>query len=309
MYADQLLETYNMVCDLCSAYSGTEFLGALKLELSMYVNGRESEAFMQDCQACVAQYRDSIDVFWQIVLAEPDRAKQISLIQHHLKSIKVSSNTGKLRQGNTNGLNNPLFFSPIVTMVISEKTTEILIRTLRFFGLGQVLELLTDGKITRIDEAEGGIVLLDQMQYVNDDGKYFICMSILHYYVTHTLPEDVCDIWMRTLVKDGCPSREKPLFTIDWRSALKKHPVDRSTLRGATNMLLSMLRYFGNAAIGNVNKKPLLIGVLSTLFSFLSCTKCYELIGTLLLTKQLNSPSLSRDMEDIRLDLKSKTDT
>ncbi|KAK4511646.1 uncharacterized protein ATC70_012862 [Mucor velutinosus] len=289
LYADKLTETYNMVCDLSSAYPGTEFLGALKLELSMYVNGRESETFMRDCQDCVAQYKDSIDVFWQIVLAEPDRSKQISLIQNHLKSIKVSSDT--------------------VTMVISEKTTEILIRTLRLFGLGQVLNLVSDGKITRIDESEGGIVLLDQIQYVNDDGKYFICMSILHYYVTHTLPEDVCDIWISTLVKDGSPSREKPLFTIDWANALKKHPVDGPTLRGATNMLLSMLRYFGNVAIGNVNKKPLLIGVLSTLFSFLSCTKCYDLIGTLVLTQVLDSSDLARDVEDIKLDLKSKTDT
>lgn len=189
-------------------------------------------------------------------------------------------------------------------MVISEKTTEILIRTLRLFGIAQVLELLSDGKITEIDESEGGIILLDQIQYVNDDGKYFIWMSILHYYVTNTLPVDVCDIWMNTLVKDGTPSQEKPLFTIDWGNALKEHPVDRSTLRGATNILLSMLRYFGNAAIGNVNKKPLLIGVLSTLFSFLSCTKCYELVGTKLLTQQLNSPAISRDVEEIRLDLK-----
>ncbi|CAO0790357.1 unnamed protein product [Mucor circinelloides] len=284
LYADKLAETYNMVCDLCSAYPNTEFLGALKLELSMYVNGRESEAFMRDCQACVSQYKDSIDVFWQIVLAEPERSKQTSLIQNHLKSIKVSSDT--------------------VTMVISEKTTEILIRTLRLFGIAQVLELLSDGKITKIDESEGGIILLDQIQYVNDDGKYFIWMSILHYYVTNTLPVDVCDIWMNTLVKNGTPSQEKPLFTIDWGNALKEHPVDRSTLRGATNILLSMLRYFGNAAIGNVNKKPLLIGVLSTLFSFLSCTKCYELVGTKLLTQQLNSPAISRDVEEIRLDLK-----
>ncbi|KAL9543763.1 hypothetical protein MBANPS3_007963 [Mucor bainieri] len=289
VYAKKLVETYNMVCDLCSAYPGTEFLGALKLELSMYVKGRESVRFMRDCQACVAIYKDSIDVFWQIVLAEPDKVKQISLIQHHLKSIKSSADT--------------------VTMVISEKMTEILIRTLRLFGLSHVLELLSDGKMTRIDESEGGIILLDQIQYVNDDGKYFIWMSILHYYVTYTLPEDVCDIWMRTLVRDGSPSQEKPLFTIDWENALKKHPVDKTTLRGATNLLLSMLRYFGNAAISNVNKKPLLIGVLSTLFSFLSCTKCYDRIGTLLLMQQLDTPSLSRDVEEIKLDLKSKTDT
>lgn len=100
LYAEKLVETYNMVCDLSNAYPGTEFLGALKLELSMYVNGQESETFMRDCQACVAQYKDSIDVFWQIVLAEPDRSKQISLIQDHVKSIKVSSDTGKLGPGN-----------------------------------------------------------------------------------------------------------------------------------------------------------------------------------------------------------------
>ncbi|KAL0136582.1 hypothetical protein V8B55DRAFT_1540667 [Mucor lusitanicus] len=284
LYAEKLVETYNMVCDLSNAYPGTEFLGALKLELSMYVNGQESETFMRDCQACVAQYKDSIDVFWQIVLAEPDRSKQISLIQDHVKSIKVSSDT--------------------VTTVNSEKTTEILIRTLRLFGLGQVLELLSDGKMTRIDESEGGIISLDQIQYVNDDGKYFIWMSILHYYVTHALPEDVCAIWMRSLVKDGSPSHAKPLFTIDWGNTLKRHPVDGPTLRGATNILLSMLRYFGNAAIGNVNKKPLLIGVLSTLFSFTSCTKCYDLIGTSLLIQQLHATSLAQDVEDIRLDLK-----
>ena len=124
----------------------------------------------------------------------------------------------------------------------------------------------------------------------------------------NTLPVDVCDIWMRSLVKNGTPSREKPLFTIDWRNALKDEPVDRSTLRGAINILLSMLRYFGNSAIGNVNKKPLLVGVLITLFSFLSYTKCYELIGTKVLTQQLNFPAILRDIEGIRVDLTSKTD-
>lgn len=193
-------------------------------------------------------------------------------------------------------------------MVISEKTTEILIRTMRLFGLVEVLKLLTDDKITEISNAEGGIILLDQIQYVNDDGKYFIWMSILHYYVMNTLPVDVCDIWMRSLVKNGTPSREKPLFTIDWRNALKDEPVDRSTLRGAINILLSMLRYFGNSAIGNVNKKPLLVGVLITLFSFLSYTRCYELIGTKVLTQQLNSPAILRDIEGIRVDLTSKID-
>ncbi|KAI8643831.1 hypothetical protein BD408DRAFT_442307 [Parasitella parasitica] len=288
LYADRLVETYNMVCDLSIAYPTTEFIAALKLEMSMYVNGRESEHFMRDCQDCVRQFPDSIDVFWQIVLAESDQTKQISLIKEQLRSIKLSCST--------------------VTMVISEKATEILIRTMRLFGLGQVLKLLTDDKISEISDAEDGMFSLDQIQYVNDDGKYFIWMSILHYYVTKALPANVCDVWMTSLVKDGTPSREKPLFTIDWGNALKGSPVDRSTLRGSINILLSMLRYFGNSAIRNVNKKPLLVGVLSTLFSFLSFTKSYELIGTIVLTQQLNSPSILRDIEEIRTDLTSKMD-
>ncbi|CEP13276.1 hypothetical protein [Parasitella parasitica] len=239
LYAYRLVETYNMVCDLSTAYPTTEFFAALKLEMSMYVNGRESEQFLRDCQDCVRKFPDSVDVFWQIVLAESDQIKQIHLIQEQLRSIKLLSST-------------------------------------------------------------------DQIQYVNDDGKYFIWMSILHYYVTKALPADVCDIWMTTLVKDGTPSREKPLFTIDWENALKDNPVDRSTLRGSINILLSMLRYFGNSAIGNVNKKPLLVGVLSTLFSFLSFTKSYELIGTIVLTQQLKSSAILRDIEEIHADLTSK---
>lgn len=109
LYADKVKETYNMVCDLSNAYPSTEFFAALKLELSMYVNGRESEPFMRDCQDCVQQFPESIDVFWQIVLAEVDPTKQISLIKEQLRSIRLSSSTGKLILENQYGLNNPLF--------------------------------------------------------------------------------------------------------------------------------------------------------------------------------------------------------
>ncbi|KAI9273349.1 hypothetical protein EDC94DRAFT_655269 [Helicostylum pulchrum] len=77
------------------------------------------------------------------------------------------------------------------------------------------------------------------------------------------------------------------IFMIDWTlSHLIETPLDRSTLFGATNILLSMIRHFGAKARNDVCRKPLLVGTWRTLSSFLTSTPCYKTADTLMLMRK-----------------------
>lgn len=166
-------------------------------------------------------------------------------------------------------------------------TTEVLIRLLRMNGLEPVLKLLANKKDVRIDTEKQHIFNLDDVPglYLQEQDKYNIWMLILYYFVSKKLPEGLCSVWMYTLVKDGEPTKILPPFMIDWTTCLQR-PLDRATLFGAINILLSMLRHFGNKACNDVRRKPLLVGVWRTLFDFLSNTPNYKNAGTLMLVRK-----------------------
>lgn len=188
-------------------------------------------------------------------------------------------------------------------------TVEVLIRVLRANGSKHVLQLLTNFK-GKIDSGQGVILDIDDMPglYLQESDKYGIWMLILFQLIFKGLPEAVCSAWMNSLVKDNHPTKALSLFMVDWSTSdLLQRPLDRSTLCGATNILLSMLRHFGKKAYNDVRRKPLLVGVLRTFSSFLSCNPLYKNVGTLLLVRKMASlaeqiPEIQEIM--IELDIK-----
>lgn len=175
----------------------------------------------------------------------------------------------------------------VESCINSSMATEVLIRLLRLNGIEQVLRLMTNKEIDiGIEKLE--IFDMDDAPglHLQEQDKYCIWMLILYYYVNKSIPEFVCNNWMYTLVKDGTPTKNMSIFMIDWTlSNLIEKPLDRSTLFGATNILLSMLRHFGTKACSDISRKPLLVGTWRTLSSFLANTPCYKTAGTLMLMR------------------------
>lgn len=160
---------------------------------------------------------------------------------------------------------------------------------------------------TTIDTSKSEIITLqDPLQLLEED-KYYIWMLIVHYLIVHTLPQGVCDMWMNGLVKEGQPNMAKVLFSIDWSDALKDQPLDRDTLYQSTNILLSMLAHFGQVTCNDIQKKPLLIGVLRTIVTFLSYVPSFLIDGTFELVNKFQSvEDLSPEIQEILTDLELK---
>ncbi|KAI8989546.1 hypothetical protein BDB01DRAFT_547137 [Pilobolus umbonatus] len=285
-----LSNTLEYVRKLSFEHPQYEFLKALKLELSLYVNG-PSSTFNMDFEDCNKNSFLSVDIYWQRICSE-EPPNQLHLILDLLRKISEKHTS----------------FDTEESIQVSSKTTEVLIRVLRHCELSQVLEILT-GKSFCISSSSVEVFSIDDAPglYLTEHDKYLIWMLILHYYVTKTLPDSVCDTWMNSLVKDGNPTMKKPLFMIDWSTALSS-PLERPTQLGAINILLSLLRYFGNKACNDARRRPLLIGVLRTLYNFLSYTPCYKITGALILAKNgLTIHSLYPEIQEIVTDLQIRT--
>lgn len=167
-------------------------------------------------------------------------------------------------------------------------TAEVLIRLLRMGELQQVVKLMTNKEIT-INTEKAEVFTMDVAPdiYLQAQDTYRIWMLILYYYVNNkVLPDYICSPWMSSLVCDGVPSRPVQ-FMIDWTTCnFLQQPLDKPTLFGAVNILLSMLKHFGSKACNDVRRKPLLVGVLRTLINFISCTPKYKIAGTLALIRK-----------------------
>lgn len=179
-------------------------------------------------------------------------------------------------------------------------TAEVLIRLLRLNGLEQVLRLMAHNEI-EVNTEKVEIFDMDDAPglYLQEQDKYCIWMIILYYYVNKSIPDYVCGTWMNALVKEGKPSNNMSIFMIDWSSSqLIDQPLDTATLFGATNILLSMLRHFGNKACNDARRKPLLVGIWRTLSNFLSNIPSYKPASTLLLMR--NAQCISEQIPEIR---------
>lgn len=167
------------------------------------------------------------------------------------------------------------------------KTAEILTRVIRLYGIEQVLKLLTGS--TTINATQPSIFSLNGAAglFLMEKDKLYVWMLILHYLITNSLPQAVCNSWMSHLVKNAEPVISMPLFTLDWTETLKETPLDKDTLYAATNLLLSLFSHYGNRTCSDTREKPLFIGVIRTMISFLSSTLAYTIHGALLLTAKM----------------------
>ncbi|KAG2197739.1 hypothetical protein INT47_010675 [Mucor saturninus] len=272
-----------------------EFFASLKLELSFYVNGNTSQ-FMDDYKVCIAGLPLSVDVEWQRIRAEVTFSYQLPMIIELLEKIYEKHTT----------------FHSQESANVSSMTAEVLIRLIRLNGLEEVLRLMTHNKIeVQTDRAEIFDMEDGPKIYLQEHDKYFIWMIILYYNVNKTMPDYVCDNWMNSLVKDGKPLFNTLIFMIDWStSQLIERPLDTATLFSTTNIILSMLRYFGNKACTDVKRKPLMVGVLRTLSNFLSHIPSYKPPMALMVMRHIKS--LDKQIPEIReliTDLEIETGT
>lgn len=189
-------------------------------------------------------------------------------------------------------------------------TAEVLIRLIRLNGLEQVLRLMTHNGI-EVETEKAELFDMDDGPglYLQEHDKYYVWMIILYYNVNKIIPDIVCDNWMNSLTKDGKPSFNSFIFMIDWSaSQLINQPLDTATLFSTTNIILSMLRHFGNKACTDVKRKPLMVGVLRTLSNFLSNIPSYKPHMTLMVMREIKS--LVNQIPEIReliTDLEIKT--
>lgn len=189
-------------------------------------------------------------------------------------------------------------------------TAEVLIRLIRLNGIEQVLRLMAhDGIVLNTENAE--IFDMDDVPglYLQEHDKYYIWMIILYYNVNKFVPDFVCGTWMSALVNDGIPISSMPILMIDWSAShLLEQPLDTATLYSSTNILVSMLRHFGNKACSDVKRKPLLVGVLRTISSFLSNIPSYKPTSTLILMREAqNIAEQIPEIREIIADLEIKT--
>ncbi|KAI9313703.1 hypothetical protein BX666DRAFT_532574 [Dichotomocladium elegans] len=172
---------------------------------------------------------------------------------------------------------------------------------MRFKGIGPTLQLLVE-KDNVIDQENVDPIALEKMSssvYLDDHDIYIVWMSVLYYYIFHKIPDSISRHWYTSLVTAGRPTMTKPLFTINWSDIVAESPLSRQEQFGVTNLLLSMVRFFGKKARGNDTKRPLLMGAWQTLLDFLAHTKCYKVAGTLtLLRKGLDIKALLPEMYD-----------
>ncbi|KAI8362625.1 hypothetical protein BD560DRAFT_491562 [Blakeslea trispora] len=293
LHPEKLFAMYQLVKAFCDDYREKEFWGALKLELSMFVNGPLSVIFQRDVEATKNQFPLSVDVHWQSILSETTFVAQLARIKAFLNDVYKSHGA---------------FDSP-ESVAASAVTAEVLTRLVRLNGLTEVLKMLTGNGGFEISLSSYAPFSLTETPglYLLHNDKYHLWMLILYYFVMKSLPQGVCEAWMNTLVKEGKPQMSKPLFSIDWTDALLSNPLDKATLFGAVNILLSMWKYFSQLACSDSRKKPLLVGVLRTLVSFLMHTPQYKVPGTLLLVNKLTKVLLiTPEIRELEIELEFK---
>ncbi|KAG1399097.1 hypothetical protein G6F60_007937 [Rhizopus arrhizus] len=294
LFPRKLMEALDFVRKESQQDPRNEFKATLKVELSLFVHGR-SEQLKRDYEESIRELPQCVDVHWQHIRSENNSETQMKLIVDLLSRIAQARTSVNTEQSNK----------------ISGMTLEILIRFLRMpNGMSKVLKILTNNDDDDIIETKS--VQLFSMEettgiYLTEQDKYLIWMVILYYYVTKTIPDNICQNWMDKLVKTGKASTEKPMFMIDWTPTLENKPLDRQSQIGCVNILLSMLRHFGNKACNDISRRPLLIGVLRTLLNLLPFSPSYKLAGTLILTrKALQLKSLQPEMQEIVIELELK---
>ncbi|CAO3670803.1 unnamed protein product [Rhizopus stolonifer] len=268
------------VYDFVKESPSNECQNALLTELNFLVHG-QSEAI---CDVLC------LDTWWQHVRFQ-EGAPPLEQIDYWL---------GQLAQKRKADL-------PAQAQRISQMNVEALVRTLLYDGGFDFVR-----KKLMLDEIKQDTVQLfsldDTHVYLEERDKYTLWMIFLYFFVTRNLPDVICQGWMDGLVQTGEAKMEKDIFMIDWKPMLENKPFSKQGQIVCVNILLSMLNHFGNKTRNDMSRKPLLVGVLKTLFNFLSLSPSYKVAGALILARKVSTvASLQPEIQLIEIDLELRT--
>ncbi|RCI00917.1 succinate dehydrogenase assembly factor 2, partial [Rhizopus stolonifer] len=182
---------------------------------------------------------------------------------------------------------------PAQAQRISQMNVEALVRT-----------LLYDGGFDFVRKK----LMLDE---IKQDAVQLFSLDDTHVYLEErdkNLPDVICQGWMDGLVQTGRAKMEKDIFMIDWKPMLENKPFSKQGQIMCVNILLSMLNHFGNKTRNDMSRKPLLVGVLKTLFNFLSLSPSYKVAGALILARKVSTvASLQPEIQLIEMDLELRS--
>lgn len=268
------------VYDFVKESPPNECQNALLTELNFLVHG-QSEA---SCDVLC------LDTWWQHVRFQ-EGAPPLEQIDHWL---------GQLAQKRKTDF-------PAQAQRISQMNVEALVRTLLYDGGFDFVR-----KKLMLDEIKQDAVQLfsldDTHVYLEEKDKYTLWMIFLYFFVTRNLPDVICQGWMDGLVQTGRAKMEKDIFMIDWKPMLENKPFSKQGQIMCVNILLSMLNHFGNKTRNDMSRKPLLVGVLKTLFNFLSLSPSYKVAGALILARKVSTvASLQPEIQLIEMDLELRS--
>ncbi|KAI9260624.1 hypothetical protein BDA99DRAFT_512680 [Phascolomyces articulosus] len=263
-----------LVREATQAHPEVELLWGLFAELSLYYHGPSSQEIMNDLSSIDGNIPfAAADVIWQKIRAamtNTSDSQQPKLIIENLLNNLAKSRGATQKSAEAKS--------------ISGISTEIIMRTLRFFGLDYVLYLLTGKKETFIKD--DGVELFSlETNNLDDHDIYVVWMTVLYNLLFQRMPDSICRHWYASILTNGRPSTVKPLFTIDWAMTAAQAPLSQQEQLSSLNILLSMLHYFSKKARGNGAKRPLLMGVWQTLLNLLPHCECYKRAGTLTLLR------------------------
>ncbi|KAI7865014.1 hypothetical protein BDF14DRAFT_1112912 [Spinellus fusiger] len=274
------------------SHPSVEILWDIYAELCLYQHGR-TETFLNAIKTILEQVPLAFDVHWQrIRVAKTSELRQV-LATNLLKYI-AEQKAGPKSLGNR---------------AMSDLTAEVVLRTLRREGLSTILKFLTGSE----DSVNVKIVetfSLEESQShfaMSDHDLYIVWMTILYYFLCNQVPSSICRHWISSLISKGHRPAKKPMFTLGWSSVAEGGPLTQTEQIGSINILLSMLRYFSKKARSNDYKRPLLMGVLRTLFDLLAHMDCYKRAGALALIRSgFDVEALRPEVYDIAAHLETQ---
>lgn len=284
----KLLEALEFVREESKRESDNELMAALRVELSLFVNGQDSGKTREDYEQSLAGLPLCVDVHWQYIKSSPAFEEKLDEILDRIRSTRshLGVNTKE-------------------SIRVSNLTLELLTRLLKRGNLKQVLQYT--GCIEEIETRHIQLINLEEAHskvYLTEKDKYLIWNYILYYFMTNSLPNSKNDEWMNSLVHSGKATTDKKLFMIECQEPI----MDKHVQIGCVNIILSMLRHFGNKACQDISRRPLLIGTLRTLFKFLSVSSSYKTAGTLILARKANElKSLQPEIQEIMIELELLT--
>ncbi|CAO3596596.1 unnamed protein product [Absidia cylindrospora] len=281
-------------------HGNLEILWVTYTELMVYRHGYSDELASSVLNA-QQHHPFSLDIYWQTIFAAQFYSSRSALVTEILKSISVSRSSPNFNGGHTS---------------VSEKSTEVLLRTLKYNGIPGIIDQLLPR--TDVNLSDAGRLLSISLKstpsyiYITDHDLCYLWLSVVVHYVYGQLQQDTNRRhWFDRITENGemAPSTNT-LFLIDW-SEIRTHLLTGEEQTVVVTMLLEMLSHFCEKARSNGAKKPLLIAVWRNLVGCLEILRCYGAPGTLMLLKRnmqatWKIKALQPEMADMAFELEKK---